>query len=329
MKHVVLRRAAARICGAVAVFCVVVLGRPSSCLAQGPELARSVRVTAENDYLDFWRPPDRRPDDNYTQGARVAADLAAAPAVVQRRFCGQRRSCGTTLELGQDMYTPTEDAVRSLPGQRPYAGWLYVRGASIAVTQHDRRSAEIILGVTGPASFAGQAQEAFHHLVHGFRRPLGWSNQLPTELDGALRAEDARYIAPSGAAHQWVDLVPAAHLTVGTLRTAVGASARARVGIGLTHPWLADPERRWWEAYLFVGGQTEAVARDLFLDGSTFHRSVHVSREPVVGAWERGVGVRLWRLGLEYRAVSQGREYRTGPAVHPFGGITLSWWLAR
>lgn len=117
--------------------------------------------------------------------------------------------------------------------------------------------------------------------------------------------------------------------SVGTLRTAAGASARARVGLGLTHPWLADPERRWWEAYLFVGGQTEAVARDLFLDGSTFHRSVHVSREPVVGAWERGVGVRLWRLGLEYRAVSQGREYRTGPAVHPFGGITLSWWLAR
>lgn len=73
----------------------------------------------------------------------------------------------------------------------------------------------------------------------------------------------------------------------------------------------------------------EAVARDLFLDGSTFRRSVHVAREPIIGSWERGVGVRLSRLGVEYRAVTQSKEYGTGPPTHSFGAISISWWTTR
>lgn len=93
--------------------------------AQG--VARSVRVTAENDYFDFWRRPDERPDDNYTQGASVAVDLAAPPLVNRRLLCGTRALCASSLEVGQARYTPTEDFVQPLPGERPYAGWLYAR----------------------------------------------------------------------------------------------------------------------------------------------------------------------------------------------------------
>jgi hypothetical protein len=305
------------------------MGAAAATPVHAQALARSVRVTAENDYFDFWRRPDERPDDNYTQGARVAVDLTAPPPVIRRFFCGTRFLCGSSLEVGQEMYTPTDDAVQPLPGERPYAGWLYARGIANAATPRSRRSLELTLGVTGPASLAAQTQEAFHHWVPGFRRPLGWSNQLPTEVAGALRLEGARYLATTGGARRWTDLVPAAHLTLGTLRTAVGLSARARVGIALTHPWLADAGTRWWEAYMLLGGQAEAVGRDLFLDGSTFRRSIHVTREPVVGGWERGAGVRLGRLSVEYRAVTQSREYRTGPVTHPFGGISMSWWVSR
>jgi hypothetical protein len=35
------------------------------------------------------------------------------------------------------------------------------------------------------------------------------------------------------------------------------------------------------------------------------------------------------RLGVEYRAVTQSREYPAGPAAHTFSGITLAWWTAR
>jgi lipid A 3-O-deacylase len=299
--------------------------------ARAQDLTRAVTVTAENDYFDFWLPPDQRPDNNYTQGARISAEFTAVPTLLRRLTCQHRiqLQCGTALEIGQDIYTPTHDAVNLLPRERPYAGWLYLRASTEAATEGRRLMVDGILGVTGPASLAGQTQIAFHKLIPDFRRPLGWALQIPTEPDFALRAEDAWYVAAPGAAHNWADVVPETHATIGTLRTALGAGGRARVGFGLTHPWLVDASARPWEAYLFLGGNAEGVARDLFLDGGTFTHSAHVTRERLIGDWERGIGIRLWRLGLEYRAVTQAREYRTGPATHPFGGITLTWWTRR
>jgi hypothetical protein len=293
------------------------------------ELARATRVTEENDFLDVALPAHGRPDDNYTQGLHLSRDVAGVPSFVRRWMCPARHACASTLELGQDMYTPTEDAPQPIPGQRPYAGWLYVRASTAAATVHTRRTIGITLGVTGRASLAEQTQAAFHRLIPRFRRPLGWSHQLPTEPDVAIDAESAWYVSAPGRAARWADVVPTAHATAGTLRTALGVGGRARVGFPLTHPWLVNTSARAWEVYVFVGGQLQAVGRDLFLDGSTFHRSVRVAREPLVSDWERGIGVRLWQLGVEYRVVTQGRRYRDGPVAHPFGGITITWWTRR
>ena len=183
----------------------------------------------------------------------------------------------------------------------------------------------VTLGVTGPLSLAEQTQEIFHHLVPGFRKPLGWNQQLAAEPAIALTAEEAWLFRAPGHMAQWADLSPATRATIGTLRTALGVTGRARIGSALTHPWLADGGARRWEAYLFIGGHAEAVARDLFLDGSTFRGSVRVDRSTFVSGWERGIGVRLRRVGLEYRLTSQAREYRTGPASHSFGGISVIW----
>jgi lipid A 3-O-deacylase len=71
------------------------------------------------------------------------------------------------------------------------------------------------------------------------------------------------------------------------------------------------------------------VARDLFLDGATFRPSLRRDHKPFVSDWERGFGLRVSRFGIEYRAVTQSREYRDGPASHTFGGISLAWWSSR
>jgi hypothetical protein len=295
----------------------------------GQELARTVRVTAENDYFDFWLPPNQRSDDNYTQGAHVSWDVARVPSFARRVVCREKAACASTIEIRQDIYTPMEDAPGPIPGQRPYAGWLGVRASAVEGTPRSRRTISATIGVTGPASLAAQTQEAFHHLIPAFRHPRGWDYQLPTEAAVALSAEAAWHLRAPGWAAQWADLEPATHATLGTLRTALGIGGRARVGTGLSHPWLVDSTARPWEAYVFLGGQAEGVARDLFLDGSTFQQSVRVDRTAVVSAWERGIGIRLGRVGLEYRAVTQSREYKTGPVSHSFGGIGVTWWNAR
>lgn len=319
---------AASIWSICSIALAITIGIPAHGSAQA--LAQSVSVTAENDYFDFWRPPDQRSDDNYTQGVRVSADISAVPTLLRGLICRHRSQseCATALEMGQDMYTPTIDAVHLIPGQRPYAGWLYLRASTVAATPSRRVTVDATVGVTGTASLAEQAQIAFHQRFQ-FRRPLGWAEQIPTEPDFALSAEDEWYVTAPAVGHNWADFTPETHVTLGTVRTAIGAGGRARAGFALTHPWQVDTAARPFEAYCFVGANTEGVAHDLFLDGGTFTHSAHVTRERFIGEWERGVGIRLWRFGLEYRAVTEGREYRTGPATHSFGGITLTWWIRR
>jgi hypothetical protein len=93
--------------------------------ASAQDLSRSMRIVADNDYFIFWVPPDRRSDDNYTQGLRVSWDPVGAPALARRLICHTMSSCGSQVEVGQEIYTPTKDAPTPLPGERPYAGWLY------------------------------------------------------------------------------------------------------------------------------------------------------------------------------------------------------------
>lgn len=297
-----------------------------TCSSASPaqELVRSARITFDNDYLVFWVPPRQRTDDNYTQGARAALDLAVTPRFV-RRVCVRRSACGTTVEVGQEIYTPTVDAPTPQPGERPYAGWLYTRAAARGGTARAAHGVSLTIGVTGPPSLAESVQKSLHRRIPGFRTPLGWDHQLPTEIAFAIRIDRTWRLAPAGAAAQWVDFVPSADMTLGTLRAAVGAGGRIRAGTDLVQPWLARPTHRWLALSAFVGGRADAIARDLFLDGSTFRESVRVERVPIVGGWERGVGLRLRRFRAEYRAVTRSREYRTGPRAHTHGSLTAHW----
>jgi lipid A 3-O-deacylase len=292
--------------------------------AQGLSLERETRITVDNDYFQFWRSPHARPDDNYTQGLRIERDLSNDAALF-RRWCRSGSACEVKFAIGQEMYTPTVDGVDPVPGERPYGGWIYLRASGISATRVRRSILEATFGLTGKPSLAEQTQDAFHALFPGFRRPLGWSHQLPTEPDVAFTAREEFMIPVPSVARRWLSVTPNAHATVGTLRTDAGVGATARVGIALQHPWLRESQGSAFEAYVVVGAGADVIARDLFLDGGTFRASGHVERESLVGTWERGIAVRTRQLVLEYRAITNSREYRTGPPTHTYGRIALAW----
>jgi hypothetical protein len=74
-----------------------------------------------------------------------------------------------------------------------------------------------------------------------------------------------------------------------------------------------------------IGAHGEWVGRDLFLDGVTFRKSERVDREYFMTDWERSVALRFHRVGIEYRAVDQGRRYPAGLANHPFRSIRMTY----
>ncbi len=309
----------------VAVLATAVgLGHASGAAAQ--ELLRSARLTVDNDFLDFTRPPRQRPDDDYTQGARLRWDFRRAPRFAKRLVCADRPACGATFEIGQEMYTPIYGGPYPVPGDRPYAGWLYVKGELRGAGARDLRVLSLTVGTTGPPSLAGSAQREFHHLIPGFYEPVGWDNQLPTEPGFGVAGARSWRVTAQGPVGRFVDLIPTLSGAAGTLRMSIGAGVRARIGLPLIHPWLASDRPRF-APYAFAGASAEAVGRDLFLDGTAFRDSVRVEHRPAVAEWERGIGVGLDRLGLEYRIVTRSREYAAGLRSHAYGSVLLSWAL--
>ncbi len=296
---------------------------PASANAQ--QLSRTLGVSADNDFFNFWIPPRQRSDDNYSHGMRLAWNPSAVPKLERTVLCSSGDACGWKLEIGQEMYTPTVDTPVPLPGQRPYAGWLYGRIAVGSGNDRTFRNIGITAGVTGPASLAETVQESFHKQF-GFRRPLGWKYQLATEPAFAITAGQSWRIAPKDAAH-FVDFVPVGSVSLGTLRTSASAAGRILVGTNLEHPWMAARSRSRLALQLFLGGKIEAVAHDLFLDGNTFERSIHVDAKWNRSEWERGFRIGIGRVTMEYGVTTQSREYTTGPPGHTYSSLGLSWAL--
>ncbi|HZK77851.1 MAG TPA: lipid A-modifier LpxR family protein, partial [Gemmatimonadaceae bacterium] len=122
-------------------FIIFVLVVVNALPARAQQLAQTARVSVDNDFFDFWMPIHERPDVDYSQGMRVSWDVSGVPSQGRRLVCGKRSACGLKFEVGQEMYTPEIDSPTPVPGERPYAGWLY---GSIAIRAADAGTARSI-----------------------------------------------------------------------------------------------------------------------------------------------------------------------------------------
>lgn len=178
-------------------------------------------------------------------------------------------------------------------------------------------------GVTGEPSLAGAVQTRFHRLA-GYK-PVGWSHQLPFEVAGTASLGGDYRVLRAGAGAARVEVVPGWSVGAGTLWTGATARVRARAGLGAGDAWTGRGARRGLSAWMEAGARGDAVARDLFLDGSTFRESHRVRRRPWVAQGEAAAAVRWRRVELEYRFVVRGREYE-GADPHPYGSVRLRLW---
>ena len=315
--------AAFRIVLCASVAYAMAIGRP----LQAQELVRTVRITLDNDFLNFWEPPRERADHNYTHGLRLTWDLVRVPDFARRLVC-RSAPCGTTLEIGQEIYTSTQDWFWHIEGERPHAGWLYGRADVRGGDRGTLRRLGFTVGVTGPLSLGEAAHTAVHETFANFRPRAGWVDQLPTEVAFAALASHSWRLAPSGAPARFVDVVPTVSGTLGTLRTSAAAGVRIRAGAPLAHPWLADVGSRV-APYTFAGLRAEAVVRDMFLDGTLFSDSPRTDHRPVFAEADAGIGVRMGRATLEFRVVRRSRQYAASPWWVTYSSVALGYRLGQ
>lgn len=309
-----------------ALLLAAVSAAPPGAAAQG---VRAVEIATDNDAYNFWTPRAVRPDRDYTHGMWAAVEARTAPVwgrVLAPHLApcapssGPGERCLTTrFELGQKIFTPYLDGEEPVPGERPYAGWLYASATGRIEGPRVRRSAGLEVGVTGKPSGAEWVHRRFHDLA-GFWHPEGWRNQLPFEPGIVVRYDEQHLLARTANAV----VMPEWGVAAGNVVTDARAGLRVRLGHNVPHPWRPSNEGGRFSAYVTGGIRGDVVARNLFLDGSTFGESVSVERRPFVGQAEAGAVVRYGPVAAEFRVTARGREYATADGVHPYSSIALT-----
>jgi len=295
------------------------------------------RVDLDNDSFNFWQAPNVRADREYTQGTRVNV-LWPMDNALTRVLLGRAQLCGTetaerdcrmaSAALAQSIYTPTLEPRRRAPDERPFAGWL---GAEFGV-QRDRDRAltafSLSIGVTGKASLAESSQIAVHE-VFGFRRPEGWSAQLPSEVTVNATYRGARELLHIGTPSRRFALrvAPLWSARLGSVATDATAGLHLTAGLRPAAPWTTAATRdgRRWGLFFRAAASQSVIGRNLFLDGSTFGGGPRVTtRNRWLGSTELGVALRGPLGTVEWRVHSVGREYQRQPLAHAYSTIAFA-----
>lgn len=276
----------------------------------------------------------------YTSGTTHVPDFLAG---IGRTVWGdgvQRVS----FDLSQSLFTPRDTQQRQpVLGDRPYAGWLHADLGLIHDTDDARSVLGLSLGVVGPSALGKVVQNGFHNII-GDTPNLGWRNQIKDEPAVELTVERT-YRIPlyhfdvAGLNGLETDLLPAATVGVGTVRDYVQGGISFRLGQGLASDFGAPRIRpgltgtdaytpnRPFAWYVFAGADGQAIARDVFLDGSTFRDSQgpHVTKRPLVAEFQGGLAVMAYGVRLTYTQTWQTEEFRRQKSgLFNFGSLALS-----
>jgi hypothetical protein len=285
-------------------------------------------VVIENDWFGGT-------DERYTSGIKhqwLSAEGKGARLARLLLRAGEADVVRYGVGAGQSIFVPETITVAApQPGQRPYAGWLYLEAQSVVRRRSGATDTlKLQAGVVGPWSLAEDAQKTLHRSFD-FVTPRGWDNQLRNE-PGVAVSIDRQWRRRLG---ERLELLPHAGVSLGNVLTEARAGAIFRIGSDLPAdgvPARVSPARPAagahgrggfsWQVY--AGGRARAVAQNIFLDGNTFRDSLSVEKQTLVGEIEAGFALRAGRASFGYNHVLRTKEYQGEPNAQDFGAVTIS-----
>jgi hypothetical protein len=242
-----------------------------------------------------------------------------------------------SFDLSQQIYTPADtQANPPKPGDRPYAGVLLGTFGLLRDVPDSRSLLALSLGLVGPDALAQTVQNGFHDII-GQGHTEGWHDQIHDEPLVEITSARTWRLPTGEVAGLETDVLPDLAVGVGNERIYAQTGVVVRIGQGLASDYgtaRVAPGPSGWDAftptrpfawYVFAGGDGQAVARDITLNGNDFRNSASVSAEPVVGEMEAGVGLMAFGARLTYTHVLQTAEFsHQKGGLHQFGSLALS-----
>ncbi len=281
-------------------------------------------MQVENDAVSTYKGTS---DEYYTSGLRIGytTGTTGLPDVLNR-FGNAVWGDGVqrvSIDLSQSIFTPRNTQINPPdPRDRPYAAYLRASGMLIHDNDDSRGTLGVSIGVVGPAALGREVQNGFHNLI-GDTPNKGWSTQLKNEPAFELLGERTFRIPVTRFSGLEVDTLPALTAGIGTVRDYVQVGATIRLGQGLAsdfgtprmRPGMSGGDAytptRPFAWYIFAGLDGQAIARDEFLDGSTFNGNArHVQKKPLLGEMEAGAAVMFYGVRLTYTQTFQTTSFK-------------------
>ncbi len=271
----------------------------------------AVHVRIDNDFFAL-RIGQPLMDFDYTSGLEVGVEIDRTPPWAVRILPYEAEQVTTRFHIGQEIYTPRSRGGRIIPGERPFAGWLYGAASLHAESATTFQDLRLEVGVVGPPALAEETQNGLHELF-GFEELVGWENQLPTEPGIVATYDVGRRIRLSREGNSRVEFRPAVGIGLGTKWSGM----TGRVQLIADHRALS----------LFAGFQGEWVWRNEILDGTAFRESLSTPKIPVVAQIDYGASLRLGQFEVTARFVARSREYDGQPNSHQYGSLAASYYF--
>lgn len=291
----------------------------------------SISLNNENDALGFAA---KNRDMLYSQGfkltvTRKKSETAETLKTISEKIpdlnilTEQSEPSHYSLTVGQDIYTPDNLALSELqPEQNPYAGWLYVRLAKMKISENQKKTSALSVGMVGPASFAKEVQTEFHDFFE-MTHPNGWDHQLNNEFGVILENEtETRNFQAKFLNHKFEQSY-GLNSRFGNIHTDSAVFVTHK--IGKHYQSFKKSIDRQYSYYLYNQFKTSVIAKNIFLDGNTFSDSHSVDKSTMVGHWQYGVAVEYnsWLFKI-YQTVQTKVFKEQDKDYHVFGGFQIT-----
>jgi len=308
--------------------------------AEPPQDSKSIfTIQVENDAVSTFKGTS---DQYYTSGLRLG--YTSGTNAVPEFLSGIGRAVWgdgvqrVSFDLSQSIFTPRNTQLsRPDPRDRPYAGYLNATLGLLHDTDETRSLLALSLGVVGPAALGRVVQNGFHDII-GDTPNRGWSSQLKDEPAIELLAERTFRLPITRFRGLETDALPAITAGVGTVRDYVHAGVSFRLGQGLEsdfgvpriRPGMSGSDaytpNRPFAWYVFAGADGQGIARDVFLDGSTFRgRSPSVDKRPYLGEVQLGAAAMFHGVRITYTQTWQTESFKGQKSgLFNFGSLALS-----